>query len=483
MKTPKNILPAPQAIVLHTLLYAYVKNTHSIGHGCTAKLHRELTSKRSLEEVLKKAQRHGDDPLSHDAVNSFLLKGRAPTVVKARVYEDFLILKGYLTEGFIDKFSPDIYPDTKEIDFSTDKNKDEPDLSDYEGSYFYESSADRETIASFIVISPSGDSRYKRIYIKDNIYLRETNEMGFEYQKRINSGKADKSREYYGLVINYMKSLILISSDLRSNVFNDNIEGNITKENSGLIIVYDKDNISRIISKISMPFSQVNFHNLTKREINNIVKESSRYISNYNFKRRYIALVIDDTTDRERNRTIIKDIDKNFLLAAEEANPIDMIKFLMNGADINVQDPETGWTALHFTARKANAFCVSLFVDNEGLADEIKTIFKEAESEGIGSYEDIDLKIRACKKTIDPLILSHDHRFASEMSDYPIDPFEAAANPYYVHQRIMSKAIWYEEQEALIDRGLDQFLKYSSMEKRLHQLGIKNEGHKPTPSV
>jgi hypothetical protein len=481
------ILSRPETIVLHTLVKGYMNsidkdsNRSKRNAGTAASLLNEIISQEGtplLQELLDKAypeqpnknlaEEDKSEGFRADFLENFLYRLRSPRCHKAALLEAFLIAKRYIQDGDVQRFAQfnlsreiNTIPAYVKTDFEID-----------EGIYFYEGNAENQTLLSSIIVSKQKKQPYYCI-VQKRVYNQKDNESGQDFQDRMENGRSDEHFEFTGYIDfspkNNLEFILLQKDDHRKRLN----ELNITcgQENESLIIKYSKDLVERTF------INNKSNKNLTKRVRSNILKKQERYTRSYNAAPQLLILYNFSDLRRESNRAILNQFDKKLLDSAEQGDAIGMILALADGADINAQDPETGWTALHWTAKTGNDFCLTVLYD--GPQEDLQDIFKKLEREGHDTI-DIETKLSKSKQKLNPLILSFDNRFASEQSvayRMTFDEVYGSGNKFLIQQREIHNTVQYLESDALQAKGLYRFLNNEfsvSMADRLRELGIND---------
>ena len=471
----KKILDRPTTLILHAVLVGFLNDKYGFTHGSAARLVKDIV-KIQDKTLLHMIDTNDDSQDQADALENFLYRIRSPRLNKAAIYEAFLIAKGYLCQDDLDRFSKMSFKETEDTPYFTISTE-SCDQSEDEALYFHEGSADRETLLCSLLLTKEKSSLHYKVYLQERVYQRQNEEKGTSYQDRIDQAECNIYREFFGylffskygnkLKLQEIKDSELIDIFREGKVYKENI---FTIKNKNDLIYRTFKNLNLKAVKKSEMNQLDSKINLTPRIRNNIIMKSKRFLHQHNITSfntdKFIFEII------KRNKTILSKQDKQLLQGAEDGDALEMILAIADGADINAQDPKTGWTALHWVARIANPFCLAVLSYQP---DKLTGMYEALKHEGHSNIEEIDFKLRQSQEKLDPLILCHKHLFASEKSIL-VDWEDPSYNAYYEQQREMNLFISMSiEGNALRAKGLDPFLHCFPMEYRLRSLGIQDD--------
>lgn len=175
----------------------------------------------------------------------------------------------------------------------------------------------------------------------------------------------------------------------------------------------------------------------------------------------------------------LTDVDRALLQAAQNHKPIEMMVALANGANINAVDPSNGRTALHYAATDMVPYCLFVLIyEQTHYPQLLESIREDTELNVI----EVDLAVRQAQARLNPLILDHDHLFASELVDFPENDECVSTDPTVPIRANNYFFIKHVEEDALTARGLSPELRNImsySLEERIEQLAGFGLGEKP----
>ncbi len=460
-----------RVLIIHGLFCRYIWE-HCDGVKSTLLEHIQEFAKTFCEEDISNSEK---DIFAYEPFRRFIENLLSPDPERLDIFKKFLIQKEYLDDVFLEQ-SATVY-------VSCDASKlHKDDVTTYEGIYCNEAYADTQTFISSIMIFR--EARMYKLYaqIQENVYNRGDNETGLEFQCRMDNGAYDNKRVLSGYICNDNDDVIRLkcteeiyctTSKKRMLFLNANPILNAGKDakviHSDKISAADSDDLHcRVYINMSKKPDILlgNITNLTNRQTNNMVNEDKRFVRSDHIKNTYYYLY---RPLRERDCPISQEYNDDLLNAAEGGYPVDMVKALIDGADINVQDEATGWTPLHYVARYSNPLLVAVMLNQQ---EQLLPILKQlAESEN-KSVEETELLYTQAQEKIDPMTLSHDHRFASEMCIRSRTAYEHAQNKMFQIVEDVYDDISEIEEAALDKKGLDSSLNVSPISVRAEALGL-----------
>ena len=440
-----NLISNAECIVLRVLLFNHVLNMGGFKHGWIQKLTDHLH--QHADKVEKNIW-----SVRRDAVKDFMVNLSRPTSEKAALYESFLISHGFLKKGQMENFAA-AFDSIKEYDEIMDlSEKDSDDLKKIEGMYLYESSADSETLFSFIIIAMDNKHPFLTAYVAEKVYKPEYCSDADAYQRRIDNGECDIFREFNGKIVKinefYLLELMNYSSKRIAEMRKAYIKIDDSDITENLIVTYSKDNISRKFESVGEWHKIIK--KLTKRQLNNIHIERKRGVIIVPQNMHLLLLYNDHNSLRGKGKKILSEFDEQLLDSAESGNTGGMILALVNGANINAQDPDTGFTALHYVAKNADLVSLKVLIYDPDALTMFYDLMQDEELKGI---KDFDSKLRKAQIELDTLVLSHDHRFAIEQCRFPHSFHQIHNNPYLQIDEQVYDAIAIVQKEQLLFSG------------------------------
>lgn len=414
------------------------------------------------------------DIFAYEPFRRFIENTVSPDSEKLDIFRKFLIQKEYLDNVFLEQ--------SVTIFISCDAPKVfKADVSMYEGIYCCEAYADTQTFISSIMIFR--EARMYKLYaqLQENIYNQDENETGLQFHSRMDNGDYNCKRTSTGYIYRDGTAIKLKLCDIHQDNYSQK-KRLIILNTASSELTYNSDSLDdsrmsatdarNLYQRIYINMSRQpdtllgNITNLTNRQTNNMVNEGKRFARSGHVDAAYHYLY---RPLKERDRTISQELNDVLLDAAEGGYPVDIVKALINGADINTQDEATGWTPLHYAARYSNPLIVAVMLNQQ---EQLLPILKEvAESEN-KSVEEIELRYSKAQAALDPTILSHEHRFASEMCVTAKTAYEYAQNKLFQIAEDVYDDISDAEESALNKKGLDSSLNVSPVHVRAEAMGL-----------
>ncbi|MEZ5691656.1 MAG: hypothetical protein R3D71_08335 [Rickettsiales bacterium] len=455
-----------RVLVLHGLMHRLC-----LGHSDTRE---HNTLQQLFDKIDTVSSMDSSRPfLEYERFRRFIQQVVTPNNIDLDIYQAFLEHACYLQQGQLDAYMTNINVDT-----STKRN---PILAleqikALEGVYFHEGHADNQALISHVILHKEFRKHHLNILFQECVYYKGKSENVLDYKNRLDHGKHDDERTYLGALECKDDALFLV---MRAEN-NDRISLLLALDeaNKRFSIVRSQDLVERFFANIVThpDHIQEETANLTKRQINNILMNNSR-LFNYDAIDDIASDITKAIIKRKLNQ-ISNDYDNALLNAAEDGHPLDMIKALVNGADINAQDHNTGMTSLHYIARHANHLCMEVMTAEKH--DVLVPLFQElADAENI-SVEEIELRYSKAQAKLDPAILNHDYQFASDLCQLARN-YKDFCNPIVQLSHDAHAAMFFMAMDALERKGLEPSLVSAPIEARIKEMGLTPLGSKSSP--
>ena len=292
--------------------------------------------------------------------------------------------------------------------------------------YVFEGYAHTEGLIAYILGKTykkgiAGFSFVERIYQRENVHR----ERGRDFQLRLDEARpnnTDESMGYmfshgYGIEVELYDNATEVQAKRKTRV--GFINTSLNKETREFSLILNEDGVSRAYVKRTQGIDdkQKNTINLSKRLRNNIIKRGRLYYEPKQYKELMQPIFFEE---RDIN---FSDLDYSFLKAAELADTLKMAKCLLERANVNVCDPETGKTALHLATKSLSPFAVCMLIPKELTSfDKYEAVMSDVmeylQDELDVAIEDIDHAIRNAQQHLNPLILDKEYNFASSESEF-----------------------------------------------------------------
>ncbi len=403
---------------LKALLYQYAFN--DVGertHGVAARVHREIVDVASPHTS---SFSESDLDTTYPTINNFLFGTGSLSSSKRRLVEAFLENKGYIDRSWyedLDRIERSIW----EFIDSKAQSSSRPSL---DGLYLFEAHALIESMLSYLWALPSARG-HVGVHFVQRVYRRGAipKECGPRFQRRLDAANSDLTLAYYGCAwaVGSQTTIELIADDKEAPVnplkLRGFLAGDCPREDVITIIFTEDMSERKYVQYLqNTEIKMKNTNLLNDRQKNNIIGGTRFFNSNIDYI--YMGPIFFEERTEE-----FAEVDFDLLSTSRSGDAIGMIRAIMNGANPNVCDPETGKTALHLATASLSPLAVSILVPAgrsslPGYDTLQSEVLMAAESGGLGDRDEIDFRVRAAQQKLNPLFMDSGHNFASHESGF-----------------------------------------------------------------
>lgn len=441
--------------IIRVLLAGQLMEERGSVPGNVAWLHRQICASEAAQDFFSADADEGSEPISYDAVRRIIwgihpVPDSAIAVAVAFLDQhgvlDHQLWKRYETFPFSNR-PPGLHASPR-----SSRNID-PLI---RGGFLEFASTNNFTVSYFLHIWEVSQQPFVRAYAIDREYEHDDlrREADRAFQARIDKGQCDQRNEFGGYLNDAFGDVgIRLRRYERTRIWASGIKGTliVNGRDGGIDALEFRANVLTREYQHLFTDDSKNHKILTSREISNSVGSRRRFFDEITFEKRITW-----------NVTTLSAADRDLLAAAKISNPIDMIKALMDGANPNAQDAESGMTALHYAGQTLNPFAVCVIVHDE---DYQKKLLEAVSAEPDLDEQKAERALRMAQASSDPLILDKQNRFPSECCGAQLEilPSDAQADvgkkaseedPIHAVRSMVADGLMGVEYWAMEERGL-----------------------------
>ena len=450
--------------IIRTLLIHFVLKEKGVLQRNRAWLHQEITTPAIVDDYYPDDPHSGGEPISYATLLRVLGGQQAPRGRTRDVLIAFLEGKNLASRAMLDDMSIFPYPQTLGARMSW-SHCDESD-DNIEGGYIAYAPNDDGISAYFMQLWQQNESPRHLVYVLERDYERrpveETRTEIFE--RRIDNGHYDRLTKLGGYRKRSGATHHIMLRKSNGKRFTGMTRATLSVDTSDppseILASFDTSN-TKVEFKLAHSKSTKIISSLTTRDLNNMMKEIYRFTKKAKFEKDYFILMDE-----------LSEADRSLHAAARDSLPLEMIRALLAGANVNAQDPETGKTALHFVGQATEFVGFGVLRHDERIHAMLIHMVKE---EGSMDPIEADRAILEAQAKLDPLIVDNNYLFASECCGAPENPFEPIDDPVLKLRLELSDYISNIEYWALVERGLNHALNdrdLCGIEDRIRELGL-----------
>ncbi|SMX28211.1 hypothetical protein TRP8649_02326 [Pelagimonas phthalicica] len=342
-----------------------------------------------------------------------------------------------------------------------------------EGVHFAELGVGSVTKLNCLLLSEREETSFQwEAYRAVRNYVKQPDESAERYEYRLGDGNYDDLEEFLGVVDLRLEGTFFDFRGEHGTYLWGGLNGRVLIKDEQNLVLKPFDRQPPEPHKRIAPLdvmAESASSNLTKRQKNNIVRYAQRYLA-----------PTGDFVFRRFMSSDLTSIDSKLLQAAKDQQPLEIMAALADGANINAIDPANGQTALHYVASGLDPYClVALVYEPNYYPHLLDSLKKDTDLNVV----EVDLAVRQAQARLDPLILDHEHRFASEHVDVPGPEEDDDADPTASLRLNNYLFLVRFEEEALQAGGLSPSLNNVltfSLEERVRQLSNGPSAPKPS---
>lgn len=403
--------------------------------------------------VVYAAQQHrvGKSPVTHSSVDAFMRGKQKPNAETMEIYVAFLVELGLLNVNEFSDLDPQILGKNRALSQPARIRR---GVFPHSASYAETVEKDRFKDFRYLHLDATNTVRHVSV-LRVAHYARQLNESDQRLKQRCERGASDSRLSFkgylYPLEKNYRLEVVLASDEVHQLIEAD---VSVTAQRTyvdKVDIVFESAIADGTLSRITPISGERDVPILTKSLRNNMMVTQDRFI-------------FPDTSPQNANKIggtcpRIKEFmfenreqDRRLLVAARNGDPREMALALVNGANINARELETGATPLHLIALHGLPSLYEVLVFSPEAHAEI---LMDLEAAGLVDLGHADEMLRTSQSELDPAVLDNNALFPSEYCQQG-SVVETRSNPILQAHKEIYRRLTFIEWDALEAKGMNR---------------------------